>query len=225
MNAETEKVLRRDTIAETEKMVGKHWSKFDKGEQALALLNAMMDNEDKANHLKKQGDTHYGMKWDDFKALLVQKGFKQALVYDFKHDESIDEFIIYYHLEKGLIVKADSYYNKEKINDGTLYGEIQANDEESARTVWQWMSTGGCIDVEKLIFETSQDVREGLFSKLDTLETAGKFLNRWSNPKRFLWLLDFTEHKDESYDYKKITNEKIKRCPVEMQEIIGNREA
>lgn len=223
MNKTTEDILRKDTIADTETQLGKHCKDFNRIEEGLALHNAIKDREIKSNHLNSIGDTYWGMQWNEFKTMLVAKGFKKAMCYDIKHDKCIDEFIIYYHAEKGLIVTATSYYNKEKINSGILYGEIQANDVESSRVIWRWLSTGGCIDSEKLIFETSQDIREGLFSILETMESAGKFLNRWSKTNRFLWLLDFTETEVNGYDYKKITNEKIKHCPVEMQKIIGER--
>jgi hypothetical protein len=64
-------------------------------------------------------------------------------------------------------------------------------------------------------------VREGLFSKLDELESVGKFLSLWTNQNRFLWFLDYNESKIDGYDYKKITYDKIMKCPIELQNIIG----
>jgi len=87
------------------------------------------------------------------------------------------------------------------------------------------LSTGGCIDHEKMIYETQQDTREGLFSKLAILEGAGKFLPKWTGKRRcILWFVDFIESKVPGYDYKQITLNKIRRCPKEMQEIIGMTE-
>lgn len=224
MNKETERVLTQDTIYESEKILGKdHWSEFDKSDNAFCLLKAMADNERKTNHLKKLGDTHYGMKWDEFKRLIKSYGFVPALEYDFKYDyfgdSNIEEDIIYYHPLKGMVIHATSYGNKDHINGGNLYAEIEANSEEDVNTIYRWLSTGGCI--KDLIFETQQDIREGLFSKLVELETAGKFLNIWNKKNRFLWFVDYSEEKINGYDYKAITRSKIERCPQELRDIIG----
>jgi hypothetical protein len=161
------------------------------------------------------------MSWQEFKQLIIKKGFIPAMEYDIKHGDYIDEFIIYYNPAKGLIIKADSYWNKESINSGTLYGEIQANNKSCVGTIWDWISSGGLIDNENLIFTTSQDVRERLFSRLEELETVGKFLPKWTNKNTFLWFVDYVESKVDNYDYKKITKEKLLKCPKELQEIVG----
>ena len=220
MDELTEKIIRKDAIAETEKAFGKHWNEFDDAENMFMLSHFVASNERKGDYLASIGDTYFRMSWDDFKNLLIRKGFVSALEYDINHDGDINQFIIYYNPIKGLIVTAGSYWNNSSINGGTLYGEIQANDESDVRDIFTWINTGGCIDTEKLIFETSHDVREGLFSRLDALETAGKFLPVWTNKNRFLWFLDYTETKIEDYDYKQITKEKIEKCPDELKKII-----
>lgn len=221
MDKKTEEILMHDPISKTEKMLGnKHWSEFNEIERTISLINVFESNTNKKDYLKSIGDTYWGMKWDEFKNLIKKHGFIPALEYDVKHDKYIDEFIIYYHLNKGLIICADSYFNKEDVNGGTLYGEIQANSEEDREVIWKWISTGSCIDIEKGIYKTSHDVREGLFSKLNTLESVGEFLPKWTNKDSFLWFVDYTESKKENFDYKEITNNKIKMCPKEFQDII-----
>ena len=223
MDSKTEKVLRHDSLYESEKILGnKHWSEFNEFEQAFSFLKFLDDNEKKKNHLQSIGDTYWGMSWDQFKNLIKQHGFVEALSYDFNHDKNeVDEAIIYYHLTKGLIIWATSYWNKKDVNEGTLYGEIQANSEEDCKTIWSWLSTGGCIDSDKMIYKTSQDVREGLFSRLVELESAGTFLSQWIKKDRFLWFVDYVESKQDGYNYKEITKEKISKCPKELQSIIG----
>jgi len=220
MDKLTEKIIRQDPIDETEKALGKDWSKFDDIEKMLMLSHFVESNERKGKYLASIGDTYSRISWDDFKNLLIRKGFVSALEYDIHQDGNTDEFIIYYNSAKGLIIHADSYWNKKTINSGTLYGEIQANSEDDVREIYHWISTGGCIDRENFIFETSHDVREGLFSKLDTLETVGKFLPIWTSKNRFLWFLDYTETKVEGYDYKQITKDKIEKCPDGLKNII-----
>ena len=186
------------------------------------LGNFIADNENKDEHLASIGDTHYKMTWQEFKQLIISKGFIAGMEYDIQHDDETDEFIIYYNIQKGLILCATSFWNKTSINGGTLYGEIQANSKDDTQTIWRWLSTGGCIDKDRLIFSTSHDVREGLFSVLDELETVGKFLPKWTEKNKFLWFLDYKETRAENgYDYKKISKEKLLKCPKEMQEIVG----
>lgn len=225
MDTLTERILEQDTIAETEKILGKeHWSVFTKEENMFCLAKAMSDNQNKDNHLKNIGDTHFSMTWDELKALLSRKGFVNALTYEFEYigrDETrMEEAIIYYHPDKGMVVYADSYFGKTRVNGGNLYAEIQANRPEDEQTIWRWLSTGGCRDHERRIYETSHDIREGLFSKLDTLATAGKFLPEWTNKDRFLWFVDYMENKEPDYDYKAITQSKIEKCPEAFRKII-----
>lgn len=218
----TSEILRHDSIAETEKQLGKHWSEFNDFENLGMLASFIRDNQTKENHLKSVGDTWFNMPWAEFKKKIEDYGFVLGLKYDIKHDKNeIDEVVIYYHKEKGLVLFADSYFNKKDVNGGKLYGEIQANSKEDRDIIWKWMSTGGCIDSDKLIYETQQDVREGLFHKLSMLESAGKFLPIWTNKNRFLWFVDYVEDDVKGYDYKKITHDKIMRCPKELQEIVG----
>jgi len=226
MDSKTESILTRDSLAETEQILGgKHWSQFNDFENALSFVLFARDNEIKEKHLKSLGDTYFGMSWDEFKTLIKERGFVEGYSYEIEYtgwsEPTKEEMCIYYHPIKGLIIWAESF-NGTTINGGTLYGEIQSYEgEENRETIWKWLSTGGCRDAEKGIFSTSHDIREGLFSKLDTLESAGKFLNRWTDKKRFLWFVDFNEEDIKDYDYKEITREKIKKCPKELQDITG----
>jgi hypothetical protein len=185
----------------------------------------MEDNQRKEEHLKSINDTYFGIGWIEFKDLIKLHGFVPALEYDINYNKwetpSVEEAIIYYHPNKGLIIWATSFNNKTTLNGGHLYGEIQANSKKDEETIWRWLSTGGCIDQKNNIWETQHDVREGLFSKLNILESAGKFLSKWTKKDRFLWFVDYAEDDVLRYDYKAITREKILRCPKELQDIIG----
>ncbi len=226
MDIKTEKILMYNPIAQSEKIFGdKHWSEFNEIENMFSLYQTINHNETKAAHLKSIGDTYFSMTWDEFKDLIIRKGFVPALEYDINYNKwdepTIEEAILYYYFQKGLIIWATSFNNKTSVNGGNLYGEIQANNKEDEKTIWKWISTGGCIDTENNIWKTSHDVREGLFSKLDTLESAGKFLSKWTEKDKFLWFVDYIESDVPGYDYKEITMRKIKKCPKEFQNIIG----
>jgi hypothetical protein len=216
-------LLHKDSLGETEKMLGnKHWSKFNAKEEMLALSRHFVDSEIKRDALKEINDTHFGLTWSEFKKLIRLNGFVEGYSYDIKHDKEIDEAIIYYH-PKGLVIWATSYFNKSSVNGGTCYGEIKTGKDISSTDFYKWRSTGGMVSETKdhYVFTTSFDVREGLFTRISELEKCGEFLKKWTDKKRFLWFLDYTE--DNTDDYKKITDLKIKKCHPLVKEIIGAR--
>lgn len=221
MDKVTEKVLTHDTLSEAEKILGKdHYSQFNDSEMKFAMWKATLDSQAKKDYLRSIGDTHFGMTWNEFKIMLTNYGFFNGLTYEFDYRDEKEEVIIYYHPIKGLIVFATSW-GKKSVNSGSLYAEIKANSKEDCEIIWRWLSTGGCIDKENMIYETQHDVREGLFSKLNELESAGVFLNCWTNKKRFLWFVDYLESKKEGYDFRVITQSKIEKLPTEARQIIG----
>ena len=221
MDEKTKEILGKDSLADAEKILGKRWDKFNEVENMFSMLKFMEDGEIKNNHLRSLGDTHYKMSWEEFKNLLLSKGFVNALTYEIKHDkDKTDECIIYYQPIKGWVIFATSYWNKGSINGGTLYAEIQSNNKESLNELWLHLGSGGLIDKENLICSTSHDVREGLFSKIEDMESYGKFLPVWTSKNRFLWFVDYVDNKVEGYDFKKITQSKIEKCSQEFRNII-----
>lgn len=228
MNSRTEELLRKDSLLESEKILGKnHYSEFNKGEQGFALFKFILDNKIKEQHLKSVGDTYFNMSWNDFIALIEDYGFIEGLRYDFeapKHGfigetDKVEEAIIYYHPYKGLILWATSYDNKDHINDGKVYGMAQYSDNA-------WDIFNGCShgdNGEKInIRHFDKDIREGLIHTLNKIEERATLLPKWEGSyKPFLWFVDYAESKKDNYDYKAITREKIRRCPKNMQDIIG----
>jgi hypothetical protein len=212
--------LNCDVIAETEKIFNKSWKDFNELEQAVCILNASRLSNEKKEILKNAADTYHSMKWKDFKELLFSNGFVRAYSYKFNSEDRKEEAIILYKKEKGLIVFATSFWNMDVVNDGHLYGEIKEKYKKVHGNLFRHISTGGCIDSEKRIYSTQQDVREGLFYKLAMLECYGDFLPYWIEKNKFLWFLDYTETEDDKYDYKKITKRKIDKCPQEFKDII-----
>lgn len=195
MNDELKSILNKDSLDESEKMLGgKHWSQLNELERCFAMSKFVADNDKKRIYLTEIGDTYFSMTWDYFKDLIKQKGFINGYTYEFNYQShgrvTKEEIIIYYHPQKGLVIYAESYDNKTSVNGGDLYGEVQANNEDSEEIIWKWISTGGCIDRNNRIYSTQYDIREGLFSKLAILESAGKFLTKWVEKNKFLWFVD-----------------------------------
>lgn len=214
----TNEILKHDTLASTEKAVGKHWSEFNHKESGMAMLDAMRDSELRASHLKEINDTYFTMTWKWFKDRLIEGGFSVGLSYDLPYEDAIEEAIIYYHKEKGLILWSQSFNDRTSVNGGTCYGEIKARSKDKMENIFQWMSTGG--RQTDYIWKTSFDIREGMFHRIKQMEKDGDFLPRWTNSNRFLWFVDWNEQKIKDYDYKKISLEKLKCCSEEVQSIL-----
>lgn len=225
-NENIEKLLNYDAIAEGENISGKHWSNFSESDMKNVLINNYLNSKSKEKCLKYNKDTYFQMSWEYFINLLKENNFSLAYENVFKYnkygDNADEKEVIYYNKEKGLVIYATSFYNCTSVNSGTLYGELQSFDtKEDREGAWKYVSTGGWRDFENRILETSHDIREGLFYKLNQLESHGKFLNKWTNKNRFLWFVNYIEEDEEGYNYKEITKNKIKQCPIEFQNILN----
>jgi len=219
VNKTTDMLLKRDSLDSVEKILGgKHHSKFSQAESMFALAMCLSDNLETESHLKEVGDTFFSMTWDGFKALIVQNGFKMALSYRIERHFQSDEVALFHNTEKGLVIFADSY--GDSVNSGTLYGEVTCRVGHE-NEIFCAISTGGCTDQAKGIWETSHDVREGLLHKIARLEEHATFNPVWEAKDRFLWFLDSTETKSRNYDHKAITQKKIELCPLEFRKIVG----
>lgn len=216
-----DQVLSHDSIAETEKLVGKkHYSEFNELEQGMMLLNFIEHNRQKENILKSANDTYFNMSWDYFINLIKEHGFVEGLTYDFKHYQEKDRTeraIIYYHPSKGLVIWATSYGNITSVNGGTMYGEIKF--DETNTELWKVLS--GCSHGHsgEGFRHFSKDIREGLIHTINKIDNKCEFSQKW-NKRQFLWFCDYTDEKTPGYDHNSITKAKIKQCPKELQDIL-----
>lgn len=220
MDNRTEKLLRQDSLAETEKIFNnKHWSQFDKQEQAFSMVKFMFDNKIKEEHLKSVGDTYFNMTWSDFITLIESYDFIAPKHGYINEPDRIEEAILFYYPSKGLVLWATSFGNKDHINDGKVYGMAEYKDWETCYKALSGCSHGGSGEDNILHFD--YDIREGLIHTLNKIDSNLKLLSKWQGRTPFMWFLDYAEEAKDEYDYKAITKSKIKRCPKELQDIIG----
>jgi len=234
MKNQTNELLHKDSLAESEQLLGgKHWSKFNELEKGLSMLKFFDDNKIKEEHLKSSGDTHWGIKWDDFIKLIENYGFVEGLKYDWiapkykdNEEDRIEKAIIYYHQAKGLVLWATSSY--ESINGGKVYGMVDIKPE-GVSEVLKGCSHGSFGNWDRESHTTilkdstyfDYDIREGLIHVLNRIESVTNFVPKWNDDKPFLWFLDYSEEKSKDYNYEEINQSKINRCPKELQVIIG----
>jgi hypothetical protein len=149
VDEKTRQIFDRDALAEAEQIFGKTVHTFSSEELIGALAITFRAGEEASRHFKALGDTHFGIAWTHFKALLAWNGFLLAFANQFQsgdHGERTEEEIICYHPAKGLVLYADSFL--DNVNSGRYYGMVRAK-EETKRDVWETIGTGGCWDKER----------------------------------------------------------------------------
>lgn len=225
MNERTKAILEFDPIATAEEIVGKRHEQWDSnGDEAqLALGLCFMANREKAAHLASLGDTHFGISWEDFKAIATAYGFKPGFCQKFAGtgwgDKGVEEEeIIFFHEEKGMILHAESYNGKD-VNSAKVYCEVKTDE---TREKEQWAALNGCSfgGNGNGTVEVNVDVREGFLFHLNALSEVFEFSKTWTKVP-FLWFLNYMDTKDANYNYDNINNAKIKKAAPEVQKIIG----
>lgn len=207
--------------------------------QAIGFGLMVANNKEKENVLKELNDTHFGMTFAEFIALIESKGFVKVYEEEFPNPhgkESIKEKLVVYWKD-GILLHATSHSNS--LNGGSILFNWEPNPNLERYTALNGCSHGPIIIgktepkpfYNKWTNETemrteniysdardgSYDVREGLFLKISDLEEQGKFVSPWIEPP-FLWLVNYNENKVPGYDYKKITYNKILGFPLHVIE-------
>lgn len=232
-------ILNIDTYSEAERITGKSHTDFNDNEQMFALALHAQHSKTKRETLKANNDTHFSMKWNEFKSLMLQNGFKIGLSYEFDNEGIENEAILFYN-NYGIVVWSTSYY--DSLNEAKLYAQIGYEGEITFvnKTMEYWEKTyqelvmtpelevaleslrgfshDAFMSIEKGI-HISLDCREGMFYKLNEVKRNFTFFKEWTSSP-FLWFLDYTETRDSGYDYKKITKEKLLKCSPEALNIM-----
>lgn len=232
-------VLNFDTFSEAERIVGKPHEEFNDDEQMFALALHAQHSENKRTMLQESNDTHFSMKWEEFKKLMLLNGFSIGMSYKFINKGIENEAILFYN-SNGIVIWSTSYY--ENLNMAKLYAQIGYDDEinfvtkklefwdktyqelvktpkiEKALASLNDFSHDAFMNIKQGI-HISLDCREGMFYKLSEVKKHFTFFKEWTSSP-FLWFLDYTEENEQNYDYKAITKEKILKCSPEAQSIM-----
>lgn len=199
-------VLGRDSLAETEKMLGKRHEEFTEDERMGAFFKFILDNEMKAEVLKSANDTYRGMSWEEFISLLETNGFKLQSNWQYTAFDEKEDAVIY---EKdGFLLFATSY--RGNIDSGNIYAEIEIRDGKRLDDIDHL--SGGYFDSSRSHAAVYYDIREGLMNFIKQVNETGIVLPIWETKKPHPWVITFeeTQKNDGKYDeYDKIRVQRI----------------
>lgn len=196
MNEKTKNILNFDPIATTEALIDKRHEDWD---------------------IESIDDPHFSTTWQNFIEIARAYGFKCSFCQKFMGTGIIEEEIIFFHEEKGLILYAESFGGKS-VNSAKVYGEVKIDE---ILTKEQRNALHGCSygNNGNGTMHFDVDVQEGFHFHLDAISEAFQFSTSWTKVP-FLWFLNYMDTKKKNFNYEKINHKKIKACTPEVQKII-----
>lgn len=171
-------------------------------------------------HIKSIADTKPGTTWQEFIEIAEAYGFKCGLRQNFTGNArqgGVEEEIIFFHEEKGLILYACSY-DQTCVNDAMVYGEVKIKEEKlSTKQLYALYrpyvnKNNTCSFSVQVVF--------GLFSHLNAISETCEFSKTWSTENTAMRFLNYMDVKVENYDREKINQQKIDACTLEVRKII-----
>lgn len=199
-------VLGKDSLAETEEILGKRHEEFTEDEKMGAFFKFLLDNEMKKEVLKSANDTYFSMSWDELISLLEENGFKLQSNWQYIAFERKENAVIY---EKdGFLLFATS--SDGRVNGGNIYAEIELRDGKRLYDIDRL--SGGYFDGSRNHAAVYYDIREGLMNFIKQVNETGVVLPIWETKEPRPWVITFeeTQKNDGKYDeYDKIRVQRI----------------
>jgi len=187
----------------------------------------------KRTALQLNRDSHNGMKPDAFKALLVELGFKEIFSKDIAkqepRDKDGDKMFIYWNHKLGILLRFDTFWGYDTVNSANAYFVYTPSRSRDGKNNIDCEGlhhvSGGPFGCPRSAY--SVDCREGFRWWLQNARKHGWFSCRWgeANKSRFLWLLDYSESRDDKDKprgyYQEVNKERISHFPLQVQRAMG----
>lgn len=214
-----DKLLRFDPLDMAEKLTGVSiHDEADKSSVVLGLAIAQEHASAKNRALLESNDTTLCNKLARYVLIITAFGFEEVLIDKWKSSWGHDEQLSIYAHRKGLLLSFDSY-NGENVSGGNVYYNWRPTvslDEAGDCT-----SSGGYANFDTdPVWVGGHDCREAIIHNLNKLNNRGEFVTPWVK-RPFLWLLHYDEPKVQGYDYRAISEARIRRLPSWVQDFIG----
>lgn len=226
----TSDILNMDPLLAAEKLTGKSY-KEDRETSLLGLFINQMKNKVVEGIRREDKDTYYRIKWDEFKKLIVERGFTIDFQKRFTDDDGRKPEEIIAHRGFVLLHATSflwSHSGEETLNGGHIYFQTVGN---LSNILSLNHISGGCVghldipgdyDYQKIsdkslardrfVFGGSFDVRDGLFSFLTGLDAISTLVP--IDKEQFTWCVNYAEDKVKGYNAREITRSKIQTVPM-----------
>ena len=167
--------LNFDALSEAEKITGESY-KESQMTSGIGMLMMIRNNAEKEVLLKSLGDSFYGMKWADFKALLEAHGFSE--IHSWVVPDTEDQGFLYVDTDHTVLVSCNSY--GDVLNDAQMYYEVKF-PEGFARA---HLSSGHLNDSDHWV--GYHDIRDAFLHKLQHLKDEYLFvpMSQWDEKVR-----------------------------------------
>jgi hypothetical protein len=146
-NYDLESLLKRDSVAESEKMSESlNLSQDLKG--LLMLGHAFRINKAKDNALKARGDSTFSNKTQDYIDIIADMGFEKVLELPFhaKEYNYDDKFFVFWR--NGVLIAFDTYYSCESVNGCRVYFNWKPKYKEDGSQLYYPMNTSGGFNIK-----------------------------------------------------------------------------
>lgn len=200
--------LEFDALHVAGQMTGKSY-KDDADTENLGIALLITANRNREQALRKSGDTYMGMAFAEFLAVAHAEGFVTLSQEPIQGADCLDSMALLWKASEGLLLCAESYWGGSSTNSAKIYFNLETKK-------WPARASGSVRDGA---FIGHFDGREGLRYTLAQMRTQGRFLSQWRR-RPFLWLLSYMDSKQEGYDYRSITEQRIASLPEEVRRAI-----
>ncbi len=213
-----------------ERKIGKKRSDWSREDQLMYIKSKSKVYEMLLPLLTAAGDTYESMPWNLFLERCDIHGFE--IVYRVEQPSVIPELfneeeVILVNEEMGFVIYAYSDFNKQVLNEGTLWGEVREFDGvdslDTAKSLLGIINYKTENDTKKIELEVST----GLFTRLGQLDGFYDFVVPWTT-KADLFFATSDDCYDPNIEFfemfertQKITAEKVGKLPQKTREIMG----
>lgn len=190
--------------------------------EGLQITNIHECNE---GYDEQVGGLIYQMKWDKFKQMVHQCGFRIGYLrhfighgWSYNGGKTEEEEIIFYNRKNGLVLYANSF-NSTAINQAVLCGEIVCTSFFSGK---QKALIAHCSTIKKSgnMLSFSMEVGKGFKHYVTKLEENFKFCTPWSVEKDFIFANYMERENSDITFWQSCTQKKLQQCNNELSAIM-----
>lgn len=173
---------------------------------------------------RSHSDVYYEISWENFVKTILDYGFfvgyKEDVSGNKYYESKLDEIVIFYHKEKGLVLFAESNDCKSSLTELKVYGEIKAIHEELTTKQKYALSNVSFYDPNGGTITFSIDTKKEILKCLDIISENFDLCKKWSQIP-LLHFLTTQEVIEKSSDYKQITMDRLMKSEKELKDIVG----